>query len=94
MSSAIRGSATFTNDNYGYPLVGGFERSKLDPEANYAAAKPGHYGRLEMERGGAKLMRMECIPETVTYAFGGGIYDLKVTSGLVWSDCSREWLPM
>lgn len=94
MSSAIRESATFPNDNYGYPLVRGFERSKLDPEANYAVAKPRHYGRLELERGGAKLVQMECIPETVAYAFGGGIYDLKVTSGLIWSDRSREWLPM
>lgn len=90
-------SVTFHHGNYSYELVGGFERllpteDDLDENGDYDA-KIRHYGWLEIALNGDLLLRLGCIPETVSYAFGGGIYDIKVAAGQTWDERSRSWLP-
>lgn len=89
-------SITFYNGNYSYHLVGGFERllpepEDLDENGDYDA-KTRHYGWLEVALNGEILVEFTCIPETVGYAFGGGIYDLKVDAGQTWDDHTRSWI--
>jgi len=89
-------SMTFYNGSYSYTLVGGFERvlpNDEDLEENgLYDAKTRHYGWLEVAFNDELLLRLECIPETISYAFGGGIYDLKVDSGQTWDDRARRWI--
>lgn len=90
-------SVTFYNGNYSYEVVGGFERlipsdAYLDENGDYDA-RTRHYGWIAVELNGEPLLRLGCISETVRYAFGGGIYDLKVAAGQVWNDRLRSWEP-
>ena len=89
-------SVTFSNGQYSYTLIGGFERllpeeHDLDENGDYDA-KTRHYGWLEVRLNNELLQTLNCIPETVAYAFGGGIYDLKVAAGQTWNDSSRRWV--
>ena len=51
------------------------------------------FGWIEIAQNGQSLGRLECIPDTVSYDFGGGIYDAKVAVGLVWDYYSETRLP-
>lgn len=93
---SIGESVTFRNAAYSYTLVGGFDRLPAsedfldengDPDARTA-----HFGWLEVARNDETLLRLECILETVAYAYGGGIYDLKIAAGQVWDDRAKRWV--
>jgi hypothetical protein len=89
-------AVTFYNGDYSYRVVGGFERllqsdDDLDENGDYDA-KTRSYGWVEVALKDKPLLRLECIPETVGYGFGGGIYDLKVALGQSWDDRARRWV--
>jgi len=90
-------SVTFHNGEFSYTLVGGFERLLPSEDAVDESGDPDaltrHYGWIEVARNGEKLQRLECIPDTVAYAFGNGLYDLKIAAGLAWDEHSRRWKP-
>ena len=51
------------------------------------------FGGIDVAKNGEHLARFECAPDTVTYGFGGGIYDAKVALGLEWDDYTKTWRP-
>lgn len=95
VSREIGESVTLYNGEYSYTLVGGFERLLASEDAldenGDTEALTRHYGWVEVARNDEMLARLECIPETVSYAFGGGIYDLKIAIGQTWDDKARQW---
>ena len=88
--SAIHETVTFYNEGFSYSVGGGFERPFSDAEMALGGR---HFGWLEVAQNGEVLSRLECVPETVTYGFGAGIYDAKVAAGLNWDDYSKTWVP-
>jgi len=87
---AISESVTFYNGDYSYEVVGGFDRPFSEEEMLLGNRR---FGWLEVAQNSERMSRLECIPETVTYGFGVGIYDVKVAAGLYWDEPSRTWLP-
>lgn len=92
----IAESVTFQNGNYRYRVVGGFER--LPPSDDHLDengdpdARTKSYGWVEVLRNDDTLITLSCRPETVSYGFGGGLYDLKIALGLVWDGSTRRWV--
>lgn len=90
-------SVTFYSAPYSYTVVAGFERlpPSDDPrdESGERDAGTRHYGWVDVERNGQNLLHLECIPDSVDYTFGGGLYDLKVRTGQSWDDRLRRWMP-
>jgi hypothetical protein len=81
---------TFYNGEFSYEVGGGFDRPFSEEEMLQEIRR---FGWIEIGQKGPSLGRLECIPDTVSYGFGGGIYDAKVAVGLVWDDYSKTWLP-
>lgn len=90
LGKAIHENVTFYNGDYSFEVGGGFERPFSEEEMLLGGR---HFGWLEVAQNGESVSRLECIPETVTYGFGGGIYDAKMAVGLVWDDYSKTWIP-
>lgn len=88
LGKAISESVTFYNGDYSYEVVGGFERPFSEEEMALGSR---HFGWIDIAQNGERVSRLECVPETVTYGFGGGIYDVKVAAGLEWDEYSRTW---
>jgi hypothetical protein len=84
----IAESVTFYNGDYSYHVVGGFNQPFFEEETQPSSW---HYGWIDVAKNGARLSRLECIPETVTYGYPSSIYDAKVGAGLIWDDRSRVW---
>lgn len=96
MGRSIAESVIFHDGDFSYELVGGFSRRFNDEENQDENSDPEaatrSFGWLDIARDGKPLKRLECVSKTVTYAFGEGIYDLKVAAGLKWDDRSKRWL--
>jgi hypothetical protein len=90
LGKAIHENVTFYNGEYSYEVGGGFDRPFSEEEMLQGIRR---FGWLEIAQNGETLHKLECIPETVTYGFGAGIYDAKVTAGLKWDTSSKTWLP-
>lgn len=90
VGKAIHEKITFYNGDYSFEVGGGFDRPFSEEEMLLETQR---FGWIDVARNGESISRLECIPETVTYGFGGGIYDAKVAVGLVWDDYSKTWLP-
>ncbi|MCO4843011.1 MAG: hypothetical protein KC439_08920 [Yoonia sp.] len=90
LGKAITESVTFYNGDYSYEVMGGFDRPFSDEEM---ALGPRHLGWIDVAKNGEKLSRLECIPDTVSYGFGGGIHDAKMNAGLTWDSASETWMP-
>lgn len=90
LGKAIHENVTFYNGAFSYEVGGGFERPFSEEEMQRG---PRHFGWIDVAKDGESLSRLECIPETSAYGFGGGLYDVKVAAGLVWDDPSRTWVP-
>lgn len=86
---AISESVTFYNGDYAYDVGGGFDRPFSDEEM---LLDPRRFGWVEVTESGEHAASLECIPETVSYGFGGGIYDIKVAAGLTWDSYSFTWV--
>ncbi len=51
-----------------------------------------HFGWVEVTESGERVASLECIPETVSYGFGGGLYDAKLAAGQTWDWDSKTWI--
>ncbi len=89
LGAAISEAVTFYNGDFSYEVVGGFDRPFSEEEM---ALGPRRFGWIDVAQNGQSLSRLECIPDTVGYGWGGGIYDAKVAAGLVWDDYSKTWV--
>ncbi len=89
VGTAIRESVTFYNGDYGYDVGGGFDRPFSDEEMQQPIRR---FGWVEVTESGAVAAYLECIPETVSYGFGGGIHDAKVAAGQTWDPASLTWI--
>lgn len=87
---AISESITFYNGGYAYDVGGGFDRPFSEEEMLLPIRR---FGWVEVTESGQRAASLECIPETVSYGFGGGIYDAKVAAGLTWDSHSFTWAP-
>lgn len=89
LGKAIHERITFYNGDYSYEVGGGFDRPFSDEEMLLDTRR---FGWIDVAQNGEGVSRLECIPETVTYGFGGGIYDAKVAAGLDWDVYSKTWV--
>ncbi|MGB7240663.1 MAG: hypothetical protein WBC93_01075 [Sulfitobacter sp.] len=89
LGKAISESVTFYNDDYAYDVGGGFDRPFSDEEMALPIRR---FGWVEVTESGAIAAYLECIPETVSYGFGGGIHDIKVAAGQTWDSKSFTWV--
>lgn len=89
LGKAISESVTFYNGDYAYDVGGGFDRPFSDEEMLQPIRR---FGWLEVTESGETAAYLECIPETVSYGFGGGIHDIKVASGQTWDPDSFTWI--
>lgn len=90
LGKAIYERITLYNGDYSYEVGGGFDRPFSEEEMLLDIRR---FGWIDVAQNGEVVSRLECIPETVTYGFGGGIYDAKVNAGLAWDEDSETWLP-
>ena len=90
VGKAIHERVTFYNGDFSYEVGGGFERPFSEEEMLLDIRR---FGWIDVAQNGESVSRLECIPETVTYGFGGGIYDAKVAAGLSWDEDSETWRP-
>ena len=89
LGKAISESVTFYNGDYAYDVGGGFDRPFSDEEMALPIRR---FGWVEVTESGATAAYLECIPETVSYGFGGGIHDIKVAAGQTWDSYSFTWI--
>lgn len=89
LGKAISESVTFFNQDYGYNVVGGFDRPFSEEEMQRPIRR---FGWVEVTESGERIARLECIPETVSYGFGGGLHDVKVAAGQTWDWDSQTWI--
>lgn len=89
LGTAISETVTFYNGDYSYEVGGGFERPFSEEEMQLG---PRRFGWIDVVQNGQSISRLQCIPDTVGYGWGGGIYDVKVAEGLVWDDYSKTWV--
>jgi hypothetical protein len=87
---AIHEKITFYHGDFSYEVGGGFERPFSEEEMQLDTRR---FGWIDVAQNGESVAQLYCIPETVTYGFGGGIYDHKIALGLVWDEYSNTWLP-
>lgn len=89
LGKAISESVTFYNGDYAYDVGGGFDRPFSDEEMRQPIRR---FGWVEVTESGQVAASLECIPETVSYGFGGGIHDIKVAAGHTWDSYSFTWI--
>lgn len=89
LGKAISESVTFYNGDYAYDVGAGFDRPFSEEEALFPQRR---FGWIEVTESGVHAASLECIPETVSFGFGGGIYDAKVALGLTWDQYSFTWV--
>jgi hypothetical protein len=82
-------SVTFYNGDYAYNVGGGFDRPFSEEDMQH---DPRRFGWVEVTESGEHAASLECITDTVSYGFGGGIYDAKVAAGLTWDPHSFTWV--
>ncbi|WP_417794575.1 hypothetical protein [Terasakiella pusilla] len=82
-------SVTFYNGDYAYNVGGGFDRPFSEEEMQQEQRR---FGWVEVTESGEHAVSLECIPETVSYGFGGGIHDIKVAAGQSWDSYSFTWV--
>ncbi|KJZ18534.1 hypothetical protein [Loktanella sp. S4079] len=89
VGSAISEAVTFYNLDYGYNVGGGFERPFSEEEMRLPQRR---FGWVEVTESGTRVASLSCIPETVSYGFGGGIHDAKLAAGQTWDWDSQTWV--
>ncbi|WP_342076335.1 hypothetical protein [Yoonia sp. SS1-5] len=89
LGTAISETITFYNGEFSYEVGDGFERPFSEEEMELG---PRRFGWIDVAQNGQSLSRLECIPDTVGYGFGGGIHDVKVAEGFDWDDNSKTWV--
>ncbi|MEO9516399.1 MAG: hypothetical protein ABJH45_21395 [Paracoccaceae bacterium] len=89
VGKAIWEYTVFRNGEYAYEVGAGFDRPFSEDEQ--MSDEERHFGWISITQNGSELGRLECIPDTVSYAFGAGIYDEKTTAGLMWDGIEEKW---
>lgn len=89
LGKAISESVTFYNGDFAYDVGGGFDRPFSEEEMREPIRR---FGWVEVTQSGEIAASLECIPETVSYGFGGGIHDIKVAAGQSWDPDSFTWV--
>lgn len=89
LGKAITESVTFYYGDCNYEVMGGFDSPFSDKKM---ALGTRHLGWIDDAKNGQKLSRLECIPDTVSYRFGGRIFDAKVDAGFTWDEPSETWV--
>ena len=89
VGKSIYESVTFYNGDYAYNVGGGFERPFSDEEMNQPIRR---FGWVTVTESGETAANLECIPDTVGYGFGGGIYDVKTSARQTWDEASLTWV--
>lgn len=89
LGRSIHEKVTFYNGDYSYSVGGGFDRPFSDEEAQ---KEPRRFGWIEVTHLGEQVAYFDCRPETVTYGFGGGLYDLKAAANQSWDQYSLSWV--
>lgn len=89
LGKAISESVTFYNGDFAYDVGGGFDRPFSEEEMLEPIRR---FGWVEVTESGAMAAYLECIPETVSYGFGGGIHDIKVAARQIWDSDSLTWI--
>ncbi len=89
VGKAIFESVTFYNGDYAYQVGGGFDRPFTEEEMEQG---PQHFGWIDISKHGKSLATLECVPDTVSFGFGGGIYDVKEAAGYEWDDLALSWI--
>ena len=89
LGKAISESVTFYNGDFAYDVGGGFDRPFSEEEMREPIRR---FGWVEVTQSGEIAASLECIPETVSYGFGGGIHDIKVAAGQSWDSASFTWV--
>ncbi|WP_123791802.1 hypothetical protein [Pacificibacter maritimus] len=86
---SIHENITFYNGDYAYNVGGGFDRpfSEEDMQSDIR-----RFGWVEVTESGVPAASLECVPDTVSYGFGGGLHDLKQAAGLAWDSYSFTWV--
>lgn len=82
-------SVSFDNKGYTYDLTVGFERL-FEGEAH--SDGPRHFGQLTVTQGNKILSVMACLPETVSYTYGEGLFAAKGARGQEWDANSQDWV--
>lgn len=88
LGKAIYENVTFYNGEYSYDVFGGFDRPFSEEEMLLPIRR---FGGIDVAKNGEHLTRIECVPDTVSYGFGGGIHDAKVALGLEWDENTVTW---
>lgn len=88
VGKSIVESIVFYNLGHSYAVYAGFDRPFSEEEMQ---REERHFGGLEVTRDDELLAELECVPKSVSYGFGGGIYDAKTTAGQRWDEVSRSW---
>ena len=88
-SVSIFESVTFYSDDYSYNVGGGFDRPFSEEDLKH---EPRRFGWVEVTESGEHAASLECVPDTVSYGFGGGIHDIKVAAGQTWDSYSFTWV--
>ncbi|WP_386681693.1 hypothetical protein [Loktanella sp. R86503] len=86
---AIWEYTVFRNGEYAYEVGAGFDRPFSEEEQ--MSDEEQRFGWISITQNGEELKRLECIPDTVSYAFGAGIYDQKTAAGLTWDLSEEKW---
>ena len=82
-------SVTFYNGDYAYNVGGGFDRPFSEEDMQQ---DPRRFGWIKVTESGEHTASLECIPDTVSYGFGGGVHDIKVAAGQAWDPYSVTWV--
>lgn len=89
VGKAISETVTFYSGGFSYEVGVGFERPFSEDEM---ALGPQRFGWIDVAQNGQSLGRLQCIPDTVSFGFGGGIHEIKVAAGQEWDDSSKTWV--
>ncbi len=89
VGKAIFESVTFYNGDYAYQVGGGFDRPFTEEEMEQG---PQHFGLIDISKHGKSLATLECVPDTVSFGLGGGIFYLKDAAGYEWDDLALSWI--
>ena len=89
VGKAIFDSMTFYNEDYSYQVGGGFDRPFSEEEMEQGIRR---FGWIDIAKNGQSIATLECEPDTVSYGFGDGIFDVKLAAGYEWDSLSRTWV--
>ena len=80
---------TFFNEGHSYTLHASIER--VYPDDENAEIEAHLFGGLIVRKGERELARLTCLPQTINFPWGTGLFDAKVGAGQCYDQNSRDW---